>query len=686
MKKLILVFAISVVTYLLFFHLLLNFNTVFWGSDMKHKFYPARVYLYKTITAEHRFPFWTERLFTGFPIYADTENAYLNPVNVTATVLLGPILSYKIIHFVSYLIGSLAFYLFLKRRGIGIFGYAAANVIFYFSYFFINHQIHQSLLMSFYVFPLSLLLIDKFLETRKFRYVFGNAALTAYAFYWGHPQAFLIYILGLFLYAAVTMGKFKTLLKYFVGMSWFIFLLILPQLLPSLVLNALSVRSSSHENISASQGSLSPPMVFSVFYPTIFHDLAHYEGEDVDAEYSIVETYIYAGIAATLLFIAALLFMQNSNLNTFSLILIVVFVILGFAKYVPFLNIDTVPVLSLFRYWNRSFFLALFGIAALAGSFVDKIRIGGFKFNKQGLLFFAGGFLCLIAFFIFNINDAQIRLVVSRYILKLSKDPYFTAWFQTFLLSIGLITLALVGTLDNRLKRVVQLLVLVLVFADLLYFSRHILAARTDDIKDLVKVHISDEFDSKRVVVEKGEIENNESLYYKNWWPYGYSQFVYKDLYDFFKTADIKKITRPGGQYEKLAPLGVTAVIYEKDIVYLREKTGLDLLKTAVRGVYTVKSEGRVELVLETEKSLLIETFLKYYPGWRLTVNGKRAKIYKSGLFMEFFLPAGVNTVVFRYVPIHFYYGVLLSFFGLTASLMTAKTKGRFSQFFITNE
>src|SRR3990167_4179644 len=86
MKKLILVFAISVVTYLLFFHLLLNFNTVFWGSDMKHKFYPARVYLYKTITAEHRFPFWTERLFTGFPIYPDTENAYLNPVNVTATV------------------------------------------------------------------------------------------------------------------------------------------------------------------------------------------------------------------------------------------------------------------------------------------------------------------------------------------------------------------------------------------------------------------------------------------------------------------------------------------------------------------------------------------------------------------------------------------------------------------------
>jgi len=45
------------------------------------------------------------------------ENAYFNPVNVLSIVLFGPVVSYKIIHFLSVFVGAVALYAFLKKKG-----------------------------------------------------------------------------------------------------------------------------------------------------------------------------------------------------------------------------------------------------------------------------------------------------------------------------------------------------------------------------------------------------------------------------------------------------------------------------------------------------------------------------------------------------------------------------------------
>ena len=51
-----------------------------------------------------------------------------------------------------------------------------------------------------------------------------------------------------------------------------------------------------------------------------------------------------------------------------------------------------------------------------------------------------------------------------------------------------------------------------------------------------------------------------------------------------------------------------------------------------------------------------------YYPGWHATVDGRPAKILAAnGNFRAVALPPGVHTVDFRYAPVSFRVGAILS-------------------------
>ena len=152
-KVFLIALAISLSTYILFIGNFLLPNYYFWGSDAQVEYVPAREYFYQKVVNEHTFPFWTEKMYLGFPIYADSENGYLIPINVLSILIFGPTLSYKILHLSFYLIGSLSLFYLLKRKDIGIAGYSVSNVIFYFSTFMVNHQIHFNILLTFYLFP-----------------------------------------------------------------------------------------------------------------------------------------------------------------------------------------------------------------------------------------------------------------------------------------------------------------------------------------------------------------------------------------------------------------------------------------------------------------------------------------------------------------------------------------------------
>ena len=219
---------LSVLTYVIFFGQFLTPSHYFWGppgqqTDAQTEYVPARVYFYDKIIHEHSFPFWTEKMYSGFPIYADLENAYLNPVNDASILIFGPLLSYKILHVLEYLIGSLSLYFLLKRKGIGLFGFAAANAIFFFNTFFINHQIHFNIIMAFYLIPTALLLADLFLEKRQLRYIILQSLVISNAVLWGHMQSAVIVGMGVFFYMTVFSFRkirFGAFLFYFISIPF----------------------------------------------------------------------------------------------------------------------------------------------------------------------------------------------------------------------------------------------------------------------------------------------------------------------------------------------------------------------------------------------------------------------------------------------------------------------------------
>lgn len=679
---------IASATYLVFYSVLLNPNTIFWGSDAEYKFQPARNYLYEQIVENKTFPFWTERKLSGFPIYADLENGYLNLSNIIFTVLFDPVTGYKILHFLSYLIGSIGLYLFLKNKGYGLAGYATTNCIFFFSHFFTNHQIHTSLVMTLYFFPLSLYLLDQYLLDKRLRNILFSTLLFVHVFYWGHPQALIIYLMGFVTYAIVYYrDSFLSLFKYFFTVGLLSFLLILPQLVPSIALNMSSTRSIAGEEISANFGSYTPALVTLLGFPALFDTTDNFQGQGILKEYTVTELYVYVGISSLLLAVLGLIYAKDRKIVVYSLSLVALFLIFGFTKYIPIVDLDYIPIISFFRYWTRTAYLASFAVALLAGHFVNQVVSKDINLSKKAIT--VGAYILgAIAFLnIINLVNPLNNGILTAHVLQLFEKPGFVEWvffaITTALLSY---TVAFYSkNLTENVLKILQLLLVLIVLIDLRYFSQDLLNFRTQNVADLTKVSVSREFDNRRLVVTTDNIEDDEGLYYKHWSPFGYSQFSSKEYIEYFDDEGIQDIRKPletdieSAPHDQYKDLGVYA-IYDpneedavKSVMYYSKDKPLDILDSDIPGKYLYKREGHIAMEVTSDIDQTIDTSIRTYTGWQLFIDGKKSALKDNELFYSFDLPAGTHTVELRYVPVHFYLGVLLSAGGILALLVLWK-------------
>ncbi len=73
-----------------------------------------------------------------------------------------------------------------------------------------------------------------------------------------------------------------------------------------------------------------------------------------------------------------------------------------------------------------------------------------------------------------------------------------------------------------------------------------------------------------------------------------------------------------------------------------------------------------------------------YYPGWKAYVDNKETKIYRANYtFRSIYLPSGNHSVAFKYNPLSFKIGSvvsLLSFIAILSILVLKITKVRFIQ------
>jgi hypothetical protein len=102
----------------------------------------------------------------------------------------------------------------------------------------------------------------------------------------------------------------------------------------------------------------------------------------------------------------------------------------------------------------------------------------------------------------------------------------------------------------------------------------------------------------------------------------------------------------------------------EREIVLVGEPERIHGAEAGSGSAEIVGTEGASEIMIHVRTSaggwlLLSDT---WYPGWRANVDGQSSKIYRAdGLFRAVWVPVGAHQVVFRYRPVSFALGVVLS-------------------------
>lgn len=689
MKKPIL---ISVVMYLIFFWQLLLPNFSFWKSDAELIYLPARFYIYEKITQEKSFPFWTERMFSGFPIYADFENAYLNPINVLSILLFGPIYSYKILHFFSYLIGSLCLYYWLKNKGYNLVSFSIANLIFYFNTFMLNHQIHFNVIAGFYLFPSILFLIDEIINKFEIKKIIFLSLTISYIALWGHAQTTFMICFGGLIYFIFYSFKNLNLRKsiYFAVLSTLLILMqIIPQYLPSFNLYQDSLRE---ETINFRQGSLTPELIALTFIPNLFGKSYNYIGNKlIYTEYTYTETYIYLGISSILLAILGIFFIKKDKFFFFLYSYILIFFFLAFNAFNPLLNENT-PILNIFRYWQRSMLFFSFAVAILASTLVQNLY--SYIYDKKDFIkstfyvVFPIIYLYIISLFPNNFLQAFKKDGVFKITEILSYKNLVNIEDFFIVVIIGFVTLILVYFLYQITyfqkfipKKLLLFGVFVIIFLDLKFFNLDVLEYRIDNISNYKLPKLDEKYSNIRVYNKTLALDGMEHTLVNSWNPFGYSQFKEKEYSKLFFDSGLSNLRKakdafPKDRYPELEKFGIKYLLENENETEIL-KNNVDLVLQNIEGEVFSKKEGEVDFKLNSQENQKIILFLKYNKNWNILINNQPVNFSKEGLFIGLNIYKGENLIKVKYVPKDFYLGLLLSILLLLPSLILIKFKDK---------
>lgn len=652
--------VVSTLTYFVFFFRVLDPSmTIYSGRDSTGLHYPFRFYLYEKLK-EGTFPFWTERIFSGFPIYADIESGYLNLLNVLLIYLLGPINSYKILHFGFYIAGSLSLYIFLKRRGISLKGFSVANIIYFFSFFFLYQQQHFNIVLTLYLLPTLVLLMDLYTSKKSGKYLVLSSIVTAFLFYFGSAQSIIILIAAQFLYLFVIDCRINLKRAWpfliFVGMS---LIFILPTLLPTADLYSKSRRESVGTRYT--EGSFSPSSIVNILYPFAFGYGKEYFGTSVNPGMLKHEVYVYTGISALLLSLFGIASIEDNLMKRYAVALMTTFFILGFVGYIPVLNKFLPVPLSLFRYWGRSVVLFNFSAAIFAASFVSS----GYKlYDKKiivNILKYASVLVVAAAMFLtINIKDGYVLNTFKYMSARTTPSLYLFVWVVLFFTCLFLLIRL---TLSKSKSQIIDLFVLMLFF-DLVFFGSLVLKDAFIKKDGLISGSgVLNRFENERILVLDDSVSRNMGLYYKFWGIFGYSQFSplkYEKLVESIGFVRVKEPLLSSSQarsnlVENAKKLGVFRMIDEGVITSYFINPIFEGNKEVVE-----QREGYIKARIRAVDSSEIQTYIRSDAGWKAFVNGREVGVNMSDVFIKIKMPAGDNTVEFRYVPSMFYIGMTL--------------------------
>jgi len=187
-------------------------------EDVLYFTHPARMFAAYCFSLG-KFPFWNPFVFGGQPFFADIQTAVLYPFNLFHSFLTnsqgGGYLLLEIIEALHYFLAALFTFRFLRLTGADRHGSALGGIVFAFSGYLVTHVIHTNFIFVFIWLPLVLELLERSLNSGRFRHVLGCTAALAVSTAGGYPQftLYIYYTLALYwlvfeIFANVTGGRY----------------------------------------------------------------------------------------------------------------------------------------------------------------------------------------------------------------------------------------------------------------------------------------------------------------------------------------------------------------------------------------------------------------------------------------------------------------------------------------------
>ena len=653
--------AISVLSYLVFFYPgVLGDKVIFSGKDASSLHYQSRAYLYERLS-QLEFPFWTERIYGGFPIFASLERGYLNPLNVATVLIFGPLESYQVMHLIHYVAGSLGLFFLSRKLKFGSIGFAAANFVLFFSVAQILRQQHFNSVLTIYLMPLLIYLSELAAQSKSKKHTLLSATLFAYMFYLGSFQTLLIVLIGQIIYLSVFVKRYK---GWFVqALYYLIFALIL--MLPGLILT-LQLYLDSARPIGAAlftQGSFTPLMLLNLVVPFLYRFGEGYQGVIIHRDFLMHETYFYIGLLSASIALFSFLSLKTSRVKNFATCSIAVGILLAIVGYIPILKSSLPFPFSLFRYWPRGLILVYFPLALLVGKFFSLKNLE-VTLNRLKPIIILLVILGIVELFNFK-NPVSLAMLRLFFRDDFAFDPSMKMWADLLITSTLFYTLYFIGAL--KLEYLKLILFGMLLF-DVFYFSSiaadRLYVSKEELVPDSERIAKSNK---SKTLDLTNNINGDNALYFKFWGVLGYDALVpdkmdmaIKELgfknsrYVAFVDGSTNRVAVP-----KLKALGLETLITDRVVVNTR--SNFPLKSEAIPTEEIVREEGNMEISLSLAEETRVETFIKNDFNFFVFKDGKTLAKEK-GDDIAFVLPAGEQTVLIKYIPVTYYVSSLLSF------------------------
>jgi len=680
----------------------------------------SQFHIWKSIIAESfangQWPLWNPYSYSGYPLLANFNSGALNPFNLLM-ILFGDVAGWNYLVAVQTLGSLIAFYFFAKETGVSKQGSVIAAITYAFSGFAITWLPFVNVGYSFIWIALIFFVIEKYLNTKKSRYLYLISPLLFLFITAGHFQAvvFGCLLFGfyfLFRFISCSKKSIRTLVTFVLSVALGL-LMSSVQMLPTLELMPLSVRFVEGYIADFGYGLLPKTHILTFFVPDFFGNAATNNYWSV---FNYHETVIYVGIFALLSIIGALYYFKKLKHHVFFLCAFLVSLLFIFDTFLGrAIYIHHVPFISTSAA-GRISFIMVFCASALSGWWYDQLK--NLQIKEALRLYWFGP---LIYITIISVSFIIYMLILpSADVAPLELAKAKIAWRNT-IFPFGISSLFLLVILVFRKKKLFFWLIIFIVIFDLFRFGWKYLPFVNSEFvypDTPVTEFIKSDPEIFRVEREKAQVlPPNTWSAYRFASPSGYDPMAPLEYVSFY---NIFLNNQPSGYPSRYSELEIydAETLGELNVKYLlvlkRDEKGYpnsegnqlshkvdtknwlqvfsdgsvivyknQLLKPRS---YLLNAEGKAKINAYSANKISIEYTAEYsselvlmdsyYPGWKAYVNGKETTIHRyMDVFRKVDVPKGSGSVVFMYEPESFYQGLQISLLALLSWILIYKSR-----------